>query len=72
MNYLINEEKNSIRHIYTSSFDISLCKDRKLIKSGLNTVVEFEDLDELSEFFPNEIAGEKSICQKCIVMLNKP
>lgn len=64
MYYLINFENNSTQHIFTNSFNRSLCKWGKYDTSTAGVSVEFEDMKELFAFYRKELK-KKRVCAQC-------
>lgn len=70
--YFLRTYKNqNFQHIFSlANFDgKSLCNEIKHSNENLQVSVEFEDMEELIEFYPEEIK-RKPICSRCAIALN--
>lgn len=69
MYFLMGSKSNLHQHIFSDFYDISICKSAKSLDEDLECMVEFEDMQELIEFYPDEIK-KKPICNRCAIALN--
>lgn len=71
MYFLRTYKKESHQHIFTleNYEETSMCGDIQYSVNDIQVSLEFEDLDELLEFYPSEIK-RKPICKQCWTILN--
>ncbi|PJZ58293.1 hypothetical protein CH367_07910 [Leptospira barantonii] len=70
--YFLRSYKNqSVQHIFSlENYDgYSLCKELRHPDNELQVAVEFEDMEELIQFYPKEIE-KKPVCARCAIILN--
>ncbi|PJZ28321.1 hypothetical protein CH378_18545 [Leptospira kmetyi] len=69
MYFLISSKNYPYQHIFSDFYDVSICKNVKSLNEDLECMVEFSDMEELIEFYPNEIK-KKPVCNLCAIALN--
>lgn len=69
MYFLISSKSNPYQHIFSDFYEVSICKSAKSLDEDLECMVEFSDMEELIEFYPNEIK-KKPVCTLCAIVLN--
>lgn len=70
--YFLRSYKNqNVQHIFSlEDYDGScLCNELHHSDNELQVAVEFEDMEELIEFYPGEIK-KKPVCSRCAIVLN--
>ncbi|TGK26945.1 hypothetical protein [Leptospira stimsonii] len=55
MYFLISSKGDSFQLIFSDFYDLSIFKNTKSLDEDLECMVEFSDMEELIEFYPNEI-----------------
>lgn len=55
MYFLISSKSYPSQHIFSDFYDVSICKSDRSLDEDLECMVEFTDMEELIEFYPNEI-----------------